>query len=543
MIVARYEEWAALCYRPAVHVRSMLAGWLLASACATAAAGGGPPYVGFTLHWDFFASQREADRLVAFAIDSGARIVNVVPPPHIWEQPESVAILKRVFAVTAAHGVGVVLNRIDGSSLPGPDGERTNWLYSNVLTERGRLPSGQPTPDFFLATVGKPDYERWLREETAYYAENFSSEPNLLAFGVGLFNEPFVSQRGSLLCFDDSTDCYEIGQYTRYTAAVWHHFLAGSFGGIGAVNRRFRTDFRTLDAIPMPISERDPAFGDAGTAYFDFVSAINQWVVARIEECRSLWHARAQRDVPFVLQLSGYVPEKFEKGRAAFVALDIFDWMRRADGLGLSAYTNCEYPDWGHASVRAMVAFLRLGELLRKPILVLESGAECHGAVLDPRELCFISDAVRPLTPTAVIYEFLKTSYDERSAASEGKLLGADFRPRAEAVVAVQQALRRATRPVSPGAAVYVLDDLDGLPADAALLASRKQLAQLAMVRSLTFVPERNVGELPAGATLFVPSQAHLATLQGILARHGVEVEAVKTLLKPGSSPTGARPR
>jgi hypothetical protein len=526
-----------------MRMRGVLASCAFAMACAAVAAGESPPYVGFTLHWDFFTSQREAERLVTFAIDSGAQILNVVPPPHIWEQPESVAILKQIFKVTAAHGVGVVLNRIDGSSLPGPGGERTNWLYTNVLTERGRLPSGQPTPDFFLATVGKPDYERWLREETTYYAENFSSEPNLLAFGVGLFNEPFVSQRGSLLCFDDSTGCYEIGQYTRYTAAVWHHYLAESFGGIGAVNRRFRTAFRALDAVPMPISERDPAFGDAGTAYFDFVSAVNQWVVARFEECRSFWHARAQRDVPFVLQLSGYVPEKFEKGRAAFVALDIFDWMRRADALGLSAYTNCEYADWGHASLKAMVGFLRLGDLLRKPILVLESGAECHGAVLDPNELRFISDAVRSLGPTAVIYEFLKTSYDERSAASQGKLLGPDFRPREDAVVAVRQALRKATRLASSGPAVYVLDDLDGLPADAALLASREQLARLATVRSLTFVPERNVGDLPAGATLFVPSHAHLAALQGILASHGVKVEAVEVLLGPGSGSTRARPR
>jgi hypothetical protein len=526
-----------------MRIRGVLASWALAMACATVAAGASPPYVGFTLHWDFFASQREADRLLAFAIDSGAQILNVVPPPHIWEQPESLAILKRIFTVTAAHGVGVVLNRIDGSSLPGPDGERTNWLYTNVLTERGRLPLGQPTPAFFLATVGKPDYERWLREETAYYAENFSAEPNLLAFGVGLFNEPFVSQRGSLLCFDDSTNSYEIGQYTPYAAAVWHRYLVKRFGGVTAVNRRFRTAFRTLEAIPMPISEQDPAFGDAGTAYFDFVSAINHWVVARLEECRSLWHARARRGVPFVLQLSGYVPEKFEKGRAAFVALDIFDWMRRADALGLSAYTNCEYPDWGHASVRAMVGFLRLGELLGKATFVLESGAECQGAVLDRNELRFLSDTVRPLAPTAVIYEFLKTSYDERFATSEGKLLGADFRPRVDAVAAVQQALHAATRPGPPSGPVFVLDDLEGLPEDKALLATRKQLALLAMTRALTFVPEQDVGGLPAGATLFVPSRVHLATLQGVLVSHGVKAEAGETLLGPRWEPTKTPPR
>jgi hypothetical protein len=496
------------------------------------------------VHWDFFASMRQAERLVTFAIDSGAEVLNVVPPPHIWEQPESVAILRRIFAVAAAHGVGVVLNRIDGSSLPGPGGERTNWLYTHVLTERGRLPSGKPTPEFFLATVGKPEYQRWLREETAYYAENFTGEPNLLAFSVGLFNEPFVSQRGSLLCFDDATDSYEIGQYTPYAAEVWHEELARRFGSdVGAVNRRFRTAFPKLGAIPMPTGEHDPAFPDAGAAYFDFVSAINGWVVARLEECRTLWHARSRREVPFLLPFSGYVPEKFEKGRAAFVALDIFDWMRRADALGLSAYTNCEYPDWGHASVGAMAAFLRLAPLLGKPVFVLESGTECDGAVLAPGELGFLASTVRVLAPQTFIYEFLKTSYDEGFRTSAGKLLGPDFRPRAAAVAAVREALHEAREPGLPVPTAYVLDDLVGLPDDAAVLALRARLAIVALRRSLTFVPEAEAARLPSGAVLFVPDAARLAALRVRLAPRDVAVESAEALLGDPPARPATRPR
>jgi hypothetical protein len=533
-MVARRGTGETVWYRPGVGATAWAA--RLAVACAAAGlaapAPARPPLVGFTVHWDFFASRAEAERLVEFAIDSGAEVVNVVPPPHIWEQPASVKILRKIFDMTAARGVGVVLTRIDGSSLPGPDGERTNWLYTHVLTEPGRLPSGQPTPDFFLATVGKPDYERWLREETAYYAENFSGEPNLLAFSVGLFNEPFVSQRGSLLCFDDGTGSYEIGQYTPYAAKVWHEDLARRFGGdLAAANRRFGTGFRSWKAFPMPRDEADAAFASPVLAYFDFVSAINGWVVARLEECRRLWHARARRDVPFLLQFSGYVPEKFEKGRAAFAALDIFDWMRRADGLGLSAYTNCEYPDWGHASVAAMVAFLRLAPLLGKPVFVLESGSECDGAVLLPQELAFLASVVRPLVPQTVIYEFLKTSYDERFATSAGKLLGPDFRPRAAAVAAVREALHEAREPGVPVPAAYVLDDLEGLPEDAAVLALRGRLAALAVQRSLIFVPEADVSRLPPGAALFVPGVARLAVLRERLLTAKVAVESAEVLL------------
>ena len=88
----------------------------------------GRPRVGFTVHWDFFASAAEADRLVAFAIAHGAEILNVVPPPHIWEQPESLAVLRRIFATARRHGVAVVLSRIDGSSFSDAAGERRNWL-------------------------------------------------------------------------------------------------------------------------------------------------------------------------------------------------------------------------------------------------------------------------------------------------------------------------------------------------------------------------------------------------------------------------------
>jgi len=493
----------------------------------------GAPLVGFTIHWDFFSSAAECERLVSFAIANGAQILNVVPPPHIWEDPTSLAMLRRIFADAGARGVGVVLNRIDGSALPGVGGERRNWLYGNVLTQRGRLPSGRPTPDFFLSTVGKPEYERWLREETAFYADTFSAEPALLAFGVGMFNEPFVSQRGSLLCFDTSTDSYEIAQYTPYVADLWRRSLSQRLGGVAGVNTRFRSAFPSLETVPMPLNEDDPAFGAPGAAYFDFVSVINGWVVRQLEECRALWHARARRPVPFMLQFSGYVPEKFEKGRAAFAALDVADWMTRADALGLSAYTNCEYPDRGHASVAAMVTLLRLGALLGKPVYVLEGGSECNGAVLDREELRFFATVAAPLHPASVIYEFLKMSYAERFATSAGKMMSARGRPRPAAVAAVREALREAMTPAPAGSTTYVLDDLTALPEDVELLAARRRLARLAIRRPLTFVPPGALRALPAGATLVVPSRAEVFAWRERMAAEGITVTGLEALLEP----------
>ncbi len=543
-MVARGSPPPAVCYRrpvPSRSARRAAAAALFLAALASgspASPGGAPgwraggeaeagvapgaPLVGFTVHWDFFSSASECDRLVAFAIANGARILNVVPPPHIWEDPASLAILRGIFSAASAHGVGVVLNRIDGSALPDAAGERRNWLYTHVLTERGRLPSGRPTPGFFLATVGRPEYERWLREETAYYAEAFSGESALLAFGVGLFNEPFVSQRGSLLCWDPATETYEIAQYTPYAAALWRRWLAARYGGIAGVNARYGTRFPAVEAVPMPVSDADPAFADARRAYFDLVSAINDWVVRGLEECRALWRARARRPVPFMLQFSGYVPEKLAKGRAAFAALDVADWMTRADALGLSVYTDCEYPDLGRSSVVAMVNALRLGPLLGKPVYVLEGGNECHGAVLDRRGLRFFATAATPLRPASVIYEFLGVSYAEQSRTSAGKLLSAAGAPRPAAIRAVREALAAARTPAPPGPTTWVLDDLAGLPDDDELLAARLDLARRAVEQPLTFVPPQAVPSLPPGSVLVVPSRAQDAAWRRRLAARGI---------------------
>ena len=489
-----------------------------------------PPRIGLTLHWDFINSPEDADRLLTFAFGQGVEILNVVPPPHIWQDARSLATLDHIFDRTRERGVAVVLNRIDGSDFAPNSAERANWLYTNVLTAPGRLPSGRATPAFFLTTVGKPAYEAWLLEETAFYAERYSDRENLLAFGVGMFNEPFVSQRGSLLCFDKHTNSYEIGQYTPFALEVYHRYLERLAGGsLDEANRRYHSRFASFSEIPLPRDEHDPAFGDAALAYWDFASAINAWVVAQLDTCRALWKSRAHRAVPFMLQFNYAVAEKFALGRPAFAALDIFDWMSHADALGLSLYTDCGYPDWGHASAKATVGFLGLAALLDKPTYVLESGSECHGAVLQPKELSFIARTLRPLAPSSVIYEFTKTSYCETFATHAGKLVDNAWHVNARALRAVRRAWADARKVDTRRPGLLVFDPLANDP-DATALARRHALMRLALVRPLTFLTDAALDSLPAGTTLYVSHEQLRARVAARLAGRGVRLRTLDAL-------------
>jgi hypothetical protein len=497
-----------------------------------------PARTGYTLHWDFFNSPAEAERLLKFAAEHGAQILNVVPPPHIWEQPGSLATLRRVFALARERNIAVALCRIDGSAFSTQPHQRHNELYSRILTRRGRLPSGKETPEFFLTTVGNRAYEDWLVEETRYYAQNFSAEENLVGFSIGLLNEPFVSQRGSLLCFSSDTDSYELAQYTPAAKTVWSAYLTQRFGNdLRRLNRALAGRYGGFDEVPMPRNETDPAFGDPATAYRELIRAVNGWVEARIRAVHEAWHAGRKRPVPVVLQFSGYEPEKFAKGRPAFAALDIFAWMERADALGLSLYTNCEYPDWGHASDRAMANQLRLAALLGKRLFVLETGSECDGAVLDSEQLDFLAGTVRTLAPSSVIYEFLKTTYNESFATSAGKLVDSCWRPRPDAVARVRAALATAAHPSVPDPAIFVL----ALPDPASRpeeLPLRRALMVLALERPLVFVTTRALDRLPAGSVVasIGPPDEHL---RQALLRRGVRLIQARALLD-GSVPASA---
>jgi hypothetical protein len=483
------------------------------------------PLTGFTFHFDFIESKEDAERLLDFVYQNGAEIINVVPPPHVWESTLNLQILKRIFKFADTHKIKIILSRIDASQVTKARNNRDNYIYTYILKDRGKLPSGKETPQFFCGTVGNRDFMQWQKEETLYYAKNFSQEPALLGFSIGMFNEPFSSQRGSLLCFNDDANTYEIAQYTPDALNWWHDWLKKEFpGGSADANHRYQTAFKDIQEIPLPLNEKDPGFGNPFSAYWDFTCSLNDWVVSQYEENRSIWHKNRKKDIPFILQISGYELEKLEKGRPAFAALDMFDWLTRADALGISLYANAEYPDHGHDSDHASVRILQLGHLLKKPVYLMESGYEDNGAVLDDNELDFFVSLAQELQPRCVIYEFLKMSYDESFAHHSGKLIDNSWNINEEALGKINAALKKVKIPGTANPPLYIYDDPAALRDSEKELNWRKDMIRLAYREAVVFIPKDAIHYLPPGSTVVVPKPSQTPKLLGKLKSRHIKI-------------------
>ena len=487
---------------------------------------------GFSIHFDFITSYEDAEKLLEFAYQNGAKILNVIPPPHVWQNPLDLKILKRVFQFANTHGIKIVLTRIDASRVNGPANLRDNDMYSFILNQTGVLPSGKKTPRFFCNPVGNPAFIKWQKEETLYYAKHFSHEPCLIGFSIGMFNEPFVSQRGSLLCFDEQTNSYEIAQYTPYGLNWWHKFLEKEFcNQIKPVNLKYGTSFSTIDEIPMPKNESDERFGKPFNAYWDLVRSLNYWVVSQYETCRAIWHKHRKKNIPFILQFSGYEPEKLEKGRVAFAALDLFDWMKRADALGMSMYANAEYGDHGHDSDRSLIRFLHLGNMMRKPVYILECGYEDNGAVIDESEFDFFVSLTRELQPQCINYEFLKMSYDEAFNNHSGKLIDNEWKVNETGLQVVKSFFERSRISLPSPSYIYVYDEPEKLQNSQLELKYRKEMIKMAYQKPIVFIPKGAVSLIPSGSTLVVPKPCQSSALLKILKSRNIFVMDTEALL------------
>jgi hypothetical protein len=474
--------------------------------------------IGFTLHFDFIDNWKQAEQIILVAHQNGAEILNVVPPAQLWKLPASREILDNIFLLTKQLRMQVVLSRIDACPVSADDPKRYNYLYGQILINTGILPTGKPTPDFFNETVGLSSYEKWLQEETEYYSKNYSSQENLVGFSVGLFNEPFVSQRGSLLCFDFTTNSYEIAQYTPSCTKWWQTWLKKKYSNLEEINKQYNTSFSSFSDIPMPKNEVDKIFGKAQSAYWDLITSINDWVVEQYQDCQTIWHKYATRPIPLILQFSGYVPEKLALGRPAFVALDIFSWMQMADALGLSLYTNREYNDWGHASDNAMIHFIYLAVLQKKPIYIMEGGSENNGAVLIPTELDFFANAGRILKPESYIYEFIKAPYYAQFLNYTGYIISHKGKVNKNIQLTIKKALENAKLEDKLSNEIYVFDDPQSLTCND--LEINKQLQAIALKKTIIFVPKESLSLLPESCTLLVIQQNNqLELFKGISAK------------------------
>jgi hypothetical protein len=417
---------------------------LLVIACTVTPDARAAPMPGFVVHFDCIRNEAEARALVQVAAAQGAGVISIVPPAHIWENPTALRMLNAIVADAGRLRLQIIFARIDAAYPPGADGRRENYLYGKILSEPGRLPDGRETVEYFLTTAGRKGYAEWMEEETRYYATHYGRLPNLIGFTVGPFVEPFASERGGFLQYDDRTDRYELTQYTPEARRLWARWLLAHFRSVGGVNHEYGSAFRAIDRVPLPTNEQDARFGRPQAAYADFVSALNSWFFDAYRRCRAIWHQASGRDtVPFILQFSGFEAEKLAKGRPGLAAFDLPAWIADADAVGLSLYSNGGYPDLGHASIVATIRVLGLARELGKNVFVLEAGYENPVALADPKELAFLAEAPAALAPRTWIYEFLKEKFNESSVGNPGKLVGADGALRADAARAVRQAFAR----------------------------------------------------------------------------------------------------
>ncbi len=435
---------------------------LSAPSSIAASTGAAPPRPGFVLHFDFIKNASEGIALVGIAARGGARVINLVPPAHVWDSPSSLAALDGIVREISSRRLGLLFTRIDASPLPNPSGERFNYLYGRILTEPGMMPNGKPTAEYFLTTAGRDGYAEWMEEETRYYAAHYGKLPNLLGINLGPFSEPDTAQRCGFFEYEDETRYYEITQYTPSAKKLWHRWLGARFRDKAAMNREYATGFVSFDSVPLPLNENDRRFGKADLAYFDFARSLNDWFAGCYERCRAIWHEISGRpDVPFILQFSGGAAEKFFLGRPGFAAFDLPGWVSMADALGLSIYTNSGFPDMGHASIRATLNLIAVAREMGKDIFVLEGGNEAPNVTLDPIQLAFFGTVARNVSPRTYIYEFLKDKFDEAHSSNPGKVVTADGRIRRPAFNALRKLFReietsRAT-PETP--ALYAVSD------------------------------------------------------------------------------------
>ena len=158
--------------RAALGTLALAAVSLAATAAATDRAA--PPKTGYVVHFDFLKNAGEGRDLVRIAQRAGARVINLVPPAHVWENPAALAMLDAILDEIARRRLSLIFTRIDAAYPPDARGRRYYYLYSRILTEPGLMPNGQETNAYFRTTAGLESYAAWMEEETRYYARRFA---------------------------------------------------------------------------------------------------------------------------------------------------------------------------------------------------------------------------------------------------------------------------------------------------------------------------------------------------------------------------------
>lgn len=284
-----------------------------------------------------------------------------------------------------------------------------------------------------------------MQQETEYYATHYGQQPNLVGFTVGGFTDWLDSPRASVLAWSTKTKKYEIGQYTSLMEKYWRQWLLNQFSDIDRINQEYQTKFARIEEVPLPKNETDKQFGLPYRAYFDFVSAINEWWQNQYTYTQTIWQKSSK--VPFILQLNGTLIEKIIAGRSSYAAFNLPTWFSNVDAVGLSLYTDSKLPDTGLSSLFALTNLTQWSRDLGKPIFVLESGLAQPKAGFDLYQLRAISELAMPLNPRAYIYEYLRYPKSDK-AIPPGMLYTADWKLNQPMSSSIQRVYHQASQRV-----------------------------------------------------------------------------------------------
>jgi hypothetical protein len=457
---------------------------------------------GYTLHFNFLNSPAASAETVVLAEKASARVVSLVPPAHVWEDGNGLRSLDAAITAVKQQGLHFVLSRMDANQSTG-----LAWLYENPLAHPGRLPDGSAAIEWFRATVGNHRYEQWQNQETRYYSKRYGRLPQLVGTALGGMVEPFVSQRGSLLQWDDTSDSYEIVQYTSDCLAEWHRWLRRHFGGVQAVNRAYHTRFLNLAMVPMPLHGEDSRFGRPREAYFDFVQTINDWFVRQYQTNRNLWHQFSTK--PFLLQLSGFESEKIARGRPEFAALDIPSWIAQADAVGVSLYAHAGYPGWGHGANVATLQLLAAARDGGKQAFVMESGCEAPRVTLRAHELSFVTHIGLLLNPTCYVYEYFR--YERSRRVDPGMMVspsGSTHQPGFDRVAEQLRSLAASAKTITSPCFFYLSAPRTARSNEVAGRVNRA-VYHLASYIPCRLLPWQRFDRIPTGSVVLIPPGLH----------------------------------
>lgn len=482
---------------------------ILISTCATGQASG-KVMPGYTIHFNFVSSREDARKWVDKAAAAGSRVLSLVPPAHIWEDPAGTGCLDAAIDEARRLGIKVIFSRMDACHSDGSE-----WLFSNVLNEPARLPGGLPTAVEFCATVGNRSFEKWQHDETLYYSRKYGKLANLLACAVGGMVEPLVSQRGSLAVWDERTECYEIAQYSRQGLEEWHRWLENRFHNIEAVNGEYGTGFESFSEVPMPVNGGDRRFVHSREAYFDLVTSMNDWFLRQYGENRSIWMRYSS--VPFVLQLNGGAAEKIALGQPEFAAFDLPGWLSEADAVGLSLYTYSGYSDWGHGHNFATIQLLEGARELGKRAFIMECGCEAPEVTVTPHELSFATRMGLLLRPETYVYEYFV--YRRDGQVQPGMMISPSGVLNEPGYTAVSRALERLTSFEAPRSSPCFFYLTAPLTARRSVLAGKLNCTvyRLADYLPCRMYPLASRDRIPRGAVVLLPPELEKVLTPGEL--------------------------